>query len=139
MEGRSTLAPAEDAQSDVLAEDNLAHDSDLGGEDRHTLLTHTVERTAERGSAEGGDGDVDEDEATEGGLVFAGNKLHQTSGPGGGRKLSSARLCGLALYWFARNAWWTAFSVLLLPLQVAPIIRTRTRTRKRTQERPLTD
>lgn len=127
MEGRSTLAPAEDAQSDGLAQDNLAHESELGGEDRHTLLTHTVERTAERGSAEGGDGDgdVDEDEASEGGLVFDGNKLHQTSGPGG-RKLSSARLCGLALYWFARNAWWTAFSVLLLPLQVAPIIRTRT-------------
>lgn len=51
------------------------------------------------------------------GLVYDGTKL---GGDGGaGRKLSNARLCGLSLYWFARSAWWAAFPIILLPLQVA--------------------
>jgi hypothetical protein len=60
---------------------------------------------------EGDDGFGDDDDE----LVFEGNKLGDAKG---GRKLSNLQLCGLALYWFARSAWWAAFTIILLPLQV---------------------
>jgi hypothetical protein len=67
------------------------------------------------GEGEGDDGD---------GLVFEGSKLGFEADGNSGRKLSHRQLCGLALYWFARSAWWTAFTILLLPLQArAPCVR----------------
>ena len=80
-------------------------EDDDGGDDYHNGSTSA------RGEGEG-EGEDDGD-----GLVFEGSKLGFEADGNSGRKLSHRQLCGLALYWFARSAWWTAFTILLLPLQ----------------------
>lgn len=91
----------------------VARDSSGGEED---VAAHAT-TSSDRHSADRPDGEltVGDDDDGDDGLVFEGNKLGEANA---GRKLSNLQLCGIALYWFARSAWWAAFPIFLLPLQV---------------------